>query len=38
MQIGESHHIVWVERMTGKVLRAEIPERAWVAIRISDSD
>ena len=38
MQIGESHHIVWVERTTGNVLRAEIPERAWVAIRISDSD
>lgn len=37
MQIGESHHIVWVERTTGNVLRAEIPERAWVAIRITDS-
>lgn len=37
MQIGESHHIVWVERTTGNVLRAEIPERAWVAIRIDDS-
>ena len=37
MQIGEAHHIVWVERTTGKVLRAEIPERAWVAIRISEA-
>ncbi len=34
MQIGESRHIVWVERTTGHVLRAEIPERAWVAVRI----
>ena len=37
MRIGEANHIVWVERTTGRVLRAEIPERAWVAIRISDS-
>ncbi len=37
MQIGETRHIVWVERTTGHVLRAEIPERAWVAIRIYDS-
>ncbi len=37
MQIGETTHIVWVERTTGHVLRAEIPERAWVAIRIYDS-
>ena len=37
MQIGESHHIVWVERTTGHVLRAEIPERAWVAVRIYDA-
>ncbi len=37
MQIGETSHIVWVERTTGHVLRAEIPERAWVAIRIYDS-
>lgn len=37
MQIGDTHHIVWVERDTGNVLRAEIPERAWVAIRIFNS-
>lgn len=37
MQIGETRHIVWVERTTGHVLRAEIPERAWAAIRIYDS-
>ena len=37
MQIGETRHIVWVERTTGHVLRAEIPERVWVAIRIYDS-
>ena len=37
MQIGETSHIVWVERTTGHVLRAEIPERAWAAIRIYDS-
>jgi hypothetical protein len=37
MQIGESRHIVWVQRTTGKVLRAEIPERAWTAVRIDES-
>jgi hypothetical protein len=37
MQIGETRHIVWVERTTGHVLRAEIPERVWAAIRIYDS-
>jgi len=37
IQIGDTSHIVWVERTTGHVLRAEIPERAWLAIRIYDS-
>ncbi|MGW8281881.1 MAG: hypothetical protein ACWGON_01165 [Gemmatimonadota bacterium] len=34
MRIGDTVHIVWVERATGHILRAEIPERAWVAVRV----
>ena len=36
--IGDTRHIVWTERSTGRVLRAEIPERAWVAIRLFEGD
>jgi hypothetical protein len=32
--IGETRHIVWTEQPSGRVLRAEIPERAWAAVRI----
>lgn len=38
IQIGDTRHIVWTERSTGRVLRAEIPERAWVAIRLFEAD
>jgi len=38
IQIGDTRHIVWTERSTGRVLRAEIPERAWVAIRLFEPD
>jgi hypothetical protein len=35
--IGEVRHIVWTEISTGHILRAEIPERAWVAIRMFET-
>ena len=38
IRIGDTRHIVWTERSTGRVLRAEIPERAWVAIRLLEGD
>lgn len=34
IRIGDTAHVVWVERATGHILRAEIPERAWVAVRV----
>ncbi len=37
VRIGESDHVIWVERGSGRVLRAEIPERAWVAVRHFES-
>ncbi len=38
IRIGDTRHIVWTERSTGRVLRAEIPERAWVAMRLFEGD
>lgn len=32
--IGETRHIVWTGRPSGRVLRAEIPERSWTAVRL----
>lgn len=34
IRIGETQHIVWTERPSGRILRAEIPERAWAAVRL----
>lgn len=34
--MGETRHIVWTGRQSGMVLRAEIPERSWTAVRLLD--
>jgi hypothetical protein len=32
--IGDTRHIVWTDLQSGHILRAEIPERAWAAVRL----
>ena len=38
VRIGDTRHTVWTEKSTGRVVRAEIPERAWVAVRLFEGD
>ena len=38
IRIGDTRHTVWTKRSTGRVVRAEIPERAWVAVRLFEGD
>jgi hypothetical protein len=37
IRIGDTLHRVWVEQGSGRVLRAEVPDQDWAAVRISDA-
>ncbi len=37
IRIGDTRHRVWVERDSGRVLRAEVPDQDWSAVRVSDA-
>lgn len=37
IRIGDATHRVWLETETGRVLRAEIPEQGWSAVRVGDA-
>lgn len=37
IRIGDAVHRVWVEQGTDRLLRAEVPEQDWIAVRVSDA-
>ncbi|MFO7586817.1 MAG: hypothetical protein R6X22_01980 [Gemmatimonadota bacterium] len=37
IRIGDVLHRVWVESESGRVLRAEIPEQGWSAVRVAEA-